>query len=114
MQHAVFTNKDSSASLEIFESIDWAMGKEPAIVTKMNEDRKRMQEAKKLAADLQDMPSRPSCKPLFATGGNGQQSFFKMPPIQVSPFETTVSALRGQRLTILHIVSISKQLVANV
>lgn len=85
MQHAVFTNKDSSASLEIFESIDWAMGKEPAIVTKMNEDRKRMQEAKKLAADLQDMPSRPSCKPLFATGGNGQQSFFKMPPIQVSP-----------------------------
>lgn len=79
----MFTNKDSNTSLEPFESIDWAMGKEPAIVTKMNEDRKRMQEAKKLAADLQDIPFRPSGKPLFATGGS-QQSFFKMPSIQVS------------------------------
>ena len=84
------TSKGTNPSLEPFEVIDWHTGKEPAIVTRMNEDRKRMQEAKKRADELTSFGS-PSLggtgKPLFASssssgssGSNntgGQSSFFK-------------------------------------
>ncbi|KAI7850259.1 hypothetical protein BDC45DRAFT_447300 [Circinella umbellata] len=79
--HAVLTSKGTHPSLEPFEVIDWYTGKEPAMVTRMNEDRKRMQEAKKRADELTSFGSPPLGKPLFASSNNNnsgkQSSFFK-------------------------------------
>ncbi|KAG2218214.1 hypothetical protein INT45_008683 [Circinella minor] len=79
--HAVLTSKGTHPSLEPFEVIDWYTGKEPAMVTRMNEDRKRMQEAKKRADELASFGSPSLGKPLFASSndnnGGGQSSFFK-------------------------------------
>ncbi|KAI8147070.1 hypothetical protein BJV82DRAFT_597611 [Fennellomyces sp. T-0311] len=74
--HAVLTSKETHPSLAPFETIDWYTGKEPAIVTHMNEERRRAQEAKKKVAEMSSYSPAPATgKPLFAT--TGQSSFFK-------------------------------------
>ncbi|KAI9498472.1 hypothetical protein BDB00DRAFT_800414 [Zychaea mexicana] len=88
--HAVLTSKDTHPSLSPFEVIDWYTGKEPAMVTHMNEERRRMQEAKQKAAEWSNFSSQqsaPSGKPLFATAG--QSSFFKN--IKVPPSKSSFS-----------------------
>ncbi|KAI9319441.1 hypothetical protein BX666DRAFT_1926158 [Dichotomocladium elegans] len=74
--HAVLTSKDTHPSLKPFETIDWVTGNEPAMVTRMNEDRKRRQEALRMMAELTDSSTTPTGKPLFASGTK-QSSFFK-------------------------------------
>ncbi|ORZ20747.1 hypothetical protein BCR42DRAFT_321903 [Absidia repens] len=74
--------KDTNPSLAIFESIEWASGNEPAIITKMNKDEQRRKEA--AAAMMEnDTRSRTSTsssssprKPLFKTD-TSTSSFFK-------------------------------------
>ncbi|CDH50264.1 subfamily member 17 [Lichtheimia corymbifera JMRC:FSU:9682] len=75
--HAVLTSHDSHPSLAPFESITWLTGNEPAIVTKMNEDRRRRQEALRMATEMDNRPTQRSDKPLFASGSATQSSFFK-------------------------------------
>ncbi|CAO3591729.1 unnamed protein product [Absidia cylindrospora] len=80
--HAVLTSKDTNPSLAIFESIEWASGNEPAIITKMKKDEQRRKEA---AAAMMENDTRPRTstsstssprKPLFNTD-TSTSSFFK-------------------------------------
>ncbi|KAI8093356.1 uncharacterized protein BX664DRAFT_364906 [Halteromyces radiatus] len=77
--HAVMTSKDTNPSLSIFETIDWASGHEPAIITKMKKDEERRKQlaAARMENDARTMSSTTSSasKPLFKTGQ--QSSFFK-------------------------------------
>jgi DnaJ family protein C protein 17 len=61
----------------VFETIEWASGHEPAIITKMNKDNARRKEAA-AAMMVNDTRSRATApgKPLFNTGMTSS-SFFK-------------------------------------
>lgn len=75
--------------MEPFETIDWATGQEPALVTRIKEDQKRMREAKEKVAELRSFSTRetrPSGKPLFATD-KSQPSLFKK--VQIPAFNVS-------------------------
>ncbi|ORX49820.1 DnaJ-domain-containing protein [Hesseltinella vesiculosa] len=82
--HAVMTSKDTNPALAVFESIDWATGQEPAIISKMKLDQQRKKEAQQALAASSDLRSSTSSakKPLFKS--SSQSSFFKnikIPPM---------------------------------
>ena len=78
------TSKDTNASLTVFDTIDWASGHEPAIITKMKQDQQRKKEAQQaFAASNHQRPDGASAatssagKPLFKSSSSTQSSFFK-------------------------------------
>ncbi|KAI7870717.1 hypothetical protein BDF14DRAFT_1768555 [Spinellus fusiger] len=75
--HAIVTSKDTNPALAPFESIHWASGTEPAIVSKLNAERERQKAAKQaqFAYGLRPTPGSGQGKPLFTAGA--QSSFFR-------------------------------------
>ncbi|OAD70743.1 hypothetical protein PHYBLDRAFT_64177 [Phycomyces blakesleeanus NRRL 1555(-)] len=73
--HAIMTNKDTNQSLALFESIDWATGKEPAIVGRLNADYQKQQAARQAHYANDTRQTIPTGKPLFSAGS--QSSFFR-------------------------------------
>ncbi|KAG2198013.1 hypothetical protein INT47_004980 [Mucor saturninus] len=71
----IITKKDTHPSLSQFESIDWATGKAPALVEKMNRAEEMKKEARTALFSMNDRPAAATGKPLFSTGS--QPSFFK-------------------------------------
>ncbi|KAI8370738.1 uncharacterized protein BYT42DRAFT_583544 [Radiomyces spectabilis] len=88
--HAVITSKDSHSTLAQFDTIDWASGKEPAIVERLNREALKKKEAQAATQFVNDLrPNTPTGKPLFSSGATGQSSFFKnlrIPPQRTSSF----------------------------
>ncbi|KAI8340926.1 hypothetical protein BC941DRAFT_347595 [Chlamydoabsidia padenii] len=83
--HAVLTSKDTNSSLSIFETIEWASGNEPAIITKMNRDNERRKEAMAAMMVNDSRPTSSPSKPLFKTT-QSSNSFFKN--IKIPPSST--------------------------
>lgn len=79
------TSKDTNPALSTFETIDWASGQEPAIITKMNKDEERKKELRAMFSnDSRSMSSSSPGKPLFKTSQSS--SIFKnikIPPPMV-------------------------------
>lgn len=81
----IITKKDTHPSLLQFESIDWATGKVPALVEKMNRAEEMKKEARAALFSTNDRPTAATDKPLFSTGS--QPSFFK--PMNIPSFKVT-------------------------
>lgn len=79
----IITKKDTHPSLSQFESIDWATGKAPALVEKMNRAEEMKKEARAALFSTNDRPTAATGKPLFSTGS--QPSFFK--PMSIPSFK---------------------------
>ncbi|KAI8074641.1 DnaJ domain-containing protein [Gongronella butleri] len=98
--HAVMTSKDTNASLAVFDTIDWASGHEPAIITKMKQDQQRKKEAQQAFATSSDLrpggassSASSASKPLFKSSSSSQSSFFKNIKIPVMGQASSTSAM---------------------
>ncbi|KAG0166467.1 DnaJ (Hsp40), sub C, member 17 [Apophysomyces sp. BC1034] len=85
--HAVMTQKDTNSELGLFESIDWATGKEPAVIGKLNDELKMKREAKTAFFNSGARPAVSNGKPLFSSGV--KKSLFSH--IQLPPAKTSFS-----------------------
>ncbi|ORY93889.1 hypothetical protein BCR43DRAFT_495512 [Syncephalastrum racemosum] len=89
--HAVLTSKDSHPELAVFDSIRWATGKEPAIVTRMRETRQREQEAKKKLAEMGETRRTTSTPGRSAFASQPAGSFFNS--IKIPAFNAPTPSL---------------------
>ncbi|GAA5809998.1 hypothetical protein MFLAVUS_003413 [Mucor flavus] len=73
--YSIITKKESHPVLSQFESIDWATGKVPALVLRMNKAEEMKKEARAALFSANDRATPATGKPLFSMGS--QSSFFK-------------------------------------
>lgn len=73
--YSIITKKESDPALSQFESIDWATGKVPALVLRMNKAEEMKKEARAALFSANDRATPATGKPLFSMGS--QSSFFK-------------------------------------
>lgn len=79
----IITKKESHPLLSQFESIDWATGKVPALVLRMNRAEEMKKEARAALFSANDRATRATGKPLFSVGS--QSTFFK--PVNIQNFK---------------------------
>ncbi|CAO3612081.1 unnamed protein product [Cunninghamella echinulata] len=69
------TSKYTNPALSSFETIEWASGQEPAIITKMNRDEERRKELRAmLSTDFRSSMTSSPGKPLFKTNHSSSSS----------------------------------------